>query len=61
MEHVRKEIVNFPEGPRQVTPISWTRQPEGFDEPSFDIPGYRVVKTVDGCYVAVRDPTCQQV
>jgi len=56
----RTVTVQFPDGPRQILPYSWTRLEGEPDEPNFDIPGYRIAAVCGGDYIAVRDPTCQQ-
>lgn len=52
----REVTVNFPHGERRVKPFAWQREEGQPLKPVFDIPGYRVVETLDGKYIAHEDP-----
>lgn len=47
--------VQFPSGSRMLVPKAWRRVEDEPDEPVFELCDCRVIKTVDGQYVAVRE------
>ena len=46
--------VEFPNGPREIEPESWVLEDFRPARPVFDLPGYEVVETIDGKYIAVK-------
>lgn len=53
----RTVTVQFPSGPRVLIPKAWQREEGEPDKPVFELCGFRVIETVDGKFIAVKDGT----